>query len=244
MNKQGNTSSAVMNQRHAPRHGLDDFPTPPWGVRALIECILRRRFPDLGGHTVWEPTCNRGYMARPLAESFRRVHCTDIADYGWAGQEAVSDFLTAGVPDCVRDVPLDWIIFNPPFNKAAAFVKRALALRPRVGVAALVRFSWLEGEERYAELFERTPPAIIVNYAQRLPMCEGRYDPKLSTATAYCWVIWLTDVSGDTIFTTIPPVRDKYKFASDVYVELRDGSDWHANAANDTPLFAHASGEG
>lgn len=35
-----NESSAVMRQRREPHHSLDDFPTPPWGTRALLEFLI------------------------------------------------------------------------------------------------------------------------------------------------------------------------------------------------------------
>src|SRR4051794_27246804 len=97
-----NTSSAVMAQRVEAHDSLDDFPTPPWATRALIKHVL---FPYLGGFApdqqvarmrCWEPACNRGYMARPLVEYFKRVWTSDVADYGWDGQENVSDFLWPG----------------------------------------------------------------------------------------------------------------------------------------------------
>ena len=32
-----NRTSAVMQSRREPHDSLDDFPTPPWGTRALLE---------------------------------------------------------------------------------------------------------------------------------------------------------------------------------------------------------------
>src|SRR5262245_19322153 len=92
MRKQGNTSSAVVQQRTEAADGPDDFPTPPWATRAVIRKLLQPRGVDFAGKTAHEPTCNRGYMARPLAE-FMTVTTADIADYGWTGQQAIGDFL-------------------------------------------------------------------------------------------------------------------------------------------------------
>ena len=36
-----NTSAAVMAQRKESRRSLDDFPTPPWATRALVEHVLK-----------------------------------------------------------------------------------------------------------------------------------------------------------------------------------------------------------
>jgi hypothetical protein len=82
MQKLGNTSSAVMQQRREPKGSLDDFPTPPWATRGFMAEVLERFGVDITGKTVWEPACNRGYMARPLAERFGYVLTSDIADYG------------------------------------------------------------------------------------------------------------------------------------------------------------------
>ena len=39
MGKQ-NTSHAVMAQRFEAKDSLDDFPTPPWATRALLEHVI------------------------------------------------------------------------------------------------------------------------------------------------------------------------------------------------------------
>jgi hypothetical protein len=198
-----NTSSAVMQQRHEAPDSLDDFPTPCWATRALLSHIIG---PEIGGvellkaQTCWEPACNRGFMARPLAEYFKAVRATDIFPYGWAGQEEVRDFLWPGA-----GVATDWVISNPPFRLAEQFIGRGLGLA-RVGVAMIVRTSFLEGVGRHAGLYSDNPPTIVAQYAERVPMVKGRCDPTASTATSYCWVIWLVGQTG-TKFTWLPPCR-------------------------------------
>lgn len=59
-----NTSHAVMAQRHEAADSADDFPTPPWATRALIEHVIGVE--AVRGLTCLEPACGRGYMARPL----------------------------------------------------------------------------------------------------------------------------------------------------------------------------------
>ena len=64
-----NTSHAVMAQRVEAKDSLDDFPTPPWATRALLEHIIER-----GGYTntltCLEPACGAGHMAKVLKEYF------------------------------------------------------------------------------------------------------------------------------------------------------------------------------
>ena len=76
-----NTSHAVMAQRFEPKNSLDDFPTPPWATRALLEHVLAGK--EISKINCWEPACGRGYMAEPLKEYFQSVHASDIHDYGY-----------------------------------------------------------------------------------------------------------------------------------------------------------------
>jgi hypothetical protein len=216
-----NTSSAVMQQRASPRdEGLDDFPTPPWATRALIEHVLWPDWPEFDPpasfqkQSVWEPACNRGFMARPLTEYFGRTHFSDIRDYGWEGQHRTVDFLFPGSEDLMAQSPPDWIITNPPFRLALQFVHRAWACNPNWGVAVLVRTAFLEGVNRYQELFSKSPPSIVAQFSERVPMVEGRFDPEASTATSYCWLVWQMGVKG-TQLKWIPPCRKYLERAED-----------------------------
>lgn len=194
---------AVMAQKHDRNDFLEDYPTPPWAVRALCEHVIKPIRPayPLERQTCWEPACNRGFMARPLAEYFKAVHATDIHDYGWDGQKAVRDFL---IP-MAGDERYDWVISNPPFRLASQFINRALDVS-RGAVAMLVRTSFLESVDRYETLFKDTPPAIIAQFVERVPMVKGRHDPAASTATSYAWLVWCWGVEP-TKFVWIPPCR-------------------------------------
>jgi len=178
-----NTSSAVMAQRCEPIGSLDYFPTPPWATRALMEHVIA----DVRGKYVWEPACGEGHMAGVLAEYLSQVYASDVHDYGIGA--AIGSFVGVG-PD-VAEAPgrPDWIITNPPFNLAVAFAERALHLAGE-GVALLVRTAWLEGGDRWHRLFRDCPPTIVAQFAERVPMTKGRWDPDASTATSYCWVVW------------------------------------------------------
>lgn len=231
MKKKGNTSSNVMEQRHASNDVFDDFPTPPWATRAMLAEVLAPRVfratgDTLDGLVAWEPACNRGYMARPLAESFARVITSDVSDYGWTGQQSQGDFTLPGQePVEVRERGVDFICTNPPFVLAEQFALRCLDLKPRVGFALLVRLSFLDTLGRYENLWSKAPPAVVAQYAERVPMVKNRYDPKASTATAYAWLIWLTRHIGPTELTWIPPGQKKKRFrAGDVRWEQRAAS--------------------
>lgn len=194
-------SPAVMARRAEPRDSLDDFPTPPWATRALSEHALPHLRLRRSINTVLEPAAGRGHMVLALDELFLIVEAADVHDYG-AGFE-VRDFLADDVDDFEDFQSWDAVITNPPFRLAARFARRALWLAPTV--ALLVRTAWTESVERY-RLFAQHPPALIAQFAERVPMVRGRCDPRASTATAYCWVIW-AEGQTDTRWRHIPPCR-------------------------------------
>lgn len=218
-----NRSHAVMQQRSEPHDSLDDFPTQPWGTRALCEVVLPQNALSVG-RSVWEPACNRGYMARPLAEYFSRVDTSDIFDYSvqWPdhpqngpGQQRVTDFLFPGSESGMQQAQgVDWIITNPPFRLAEEFIQRARAIA-NLGVAMLVRTAFLEGVGRYQRLFRKSPPTVVAQFTERLPMVKGRIDRKASTATSYAWLVWAADNRSPRPFFWIPPCRARLERDSD-----------------------------
>lgn len=201
-----NTSHAVMSQRVEAPDSLDDFPTPPWATRALIEHII-------GGKSVvaslncLEPACGAGHMAKVLKEYFAEVQNADIANYGYG---EVRDFLAFPYATDTYD----WIITNPPFRLAEEFVLRALPLA-RVGVAILARTVFLESSGRYRAIFENTPPTIFAQFVERVPMVKGRLDKAATTATGYCWLIWKKDAAASPQLAWIPPCRKSLERVGD-----------------------------
>lgn len=213
-------SYAVMAQTPNRDDKLQHFPTPPWATRALCEWLQGQGY-RLGDSDCLEPAAGRGHMVRPLADYFDTVYASDVADMG-AGY-AVADFLMSGADD-----KFDWIITNPPFSLAQDFIFEGLR-RARVGVAMLVRLSFLEGMTRHDELFSVHPPKAILQYAERVIIAKGVCrDPsksyideqgekrKPSTATAYCWVIFTHDRAGwPTSFHWIAPSRERLERSGD-----------------------------
>ncbi len=172
---------------------LNYFPTPPWAARAGGELIQRV---DPGRWTAWEPACGEGHCAYGLEPYFAQVFASDIHDHGSSRQAGtVFDFtLEAGPPGAELGPfgEVDWIVTNPPFALAEAFVQRGLE-RARRGVAMLCRMSWLESAGRYPLFFGETPLAVLGPFSERVPMQLGSWDPQGSTATGYAWFVWLKD---------------------------------------------------
>ena len=205
-----NTSHAVMSQRIEPRGSLDDFPTPPWATRALMEHVLFNY--KLSEMSCCEPACGRGYMSDVLKKYFRTVESSDIADYGYG---AVCNFF-----DAPKGGKVDWVITNPPFNQAEAFVAKALE-EVKVGVAVLVRTMFLESVGRFHRLFSRMPPTTVAQFTERVPIVKGRIDPSATSATGYAWVVWELSRIEATKLVWIPPCRKSLEIVADYQAPIK-----------------------
>lgn len=175
---------------------LNYFPTPPWAGRAGAELIQRL---DPGCWMAWEPACGEGHLASALGAAFAGVYATDIHPHGWAGQHELVDFLD---PTADAFPFADWIVTNPPFAHAEAFVRLGLT-RARRGVAVLCRSGWMDSHGRETFFYPRRPagldaligefPGLAVEgvFFERVPMHLGRWEPSGSSATPYSWFVFL-----------------------------------------------------
>jgi len=201
-----NRSHAVMAQRTEAKNSLDDFPTPPWATRALVEHVLGKP-EQFKSQSCLEPACGEGHMAKVLVEYFGEVRASDIYPYGFG---EVKDFTTA--PLEVNSV--DWVITNPPFKLGEDFILRALSIA-RAGVAMLTRTVFIESVGRYSRIFSITPPTKFAQFVERVPMVKGRLDPKASTATGYCWLVWEKKRKTQSRVIWIPPCRKSLEHDGD-----------------------------
>lgn len=193
------TTYAVMQERRTGRDGLDYFPTPPWASRALLEWAATQFHLTVDG-LCWEPAAGGRHMADVLTEVFPRVHATDVFDYGRL--DAVGSFVGIGADVVEAPGEVAWVITNPPFNLAAEFLDRACCVA-KLGVALLLRTSWLEGGKRWEQIFSRNPPSDVLQFSGRVAMKAGTWDPKASTATSYAWFVW----PGDLLAGPYPECR-------------------------------------
>ncbi|WP_223479051.1 SAM-dependent methyltransferase [Oricola indica] len=226
-NKQ-NISHAVMSQRAEARDSLDNFPTPPWATRALLEHVIER-----GGYashlTCLEPACGAGHMSKVLKEYFKDVRSADAFDYGYGH---VEDFLSVKY----SKGSWDWVITNPPFRLAEDFILEALPVARR-GVAMLVRTVFIESVGRYERIFSQIPPTSVAQFVERVPMVKGRLDSKASTATGYAWIVW--DKNYESSFTQmkwIPPCRKRLEKDGDYHEPL--SSSYETSLDEETPTKA------
>ena len=205
-----NKTHAVMAQRIEAKDSPDDFPTPPWAVRALIEHIMHNP-QALSEKSCLEPACGAGHTARVLKEYFGKVEYSDAYAYGYG---PVLDFLSH--PFEMNSV--DWIITNPPFRLSEEFVVRALNVA-REGVAILARTVFIESVGRYRNLFSQTPPTKFAQFSERVPMVKGRLDKKAVTATSYAWLVWEKKSECATSkLMWIPPCRKSLEREADYQI--------------------------
>lgn len=230
-----NTSHAVMAQRVEAKDSLDDFPTPPWATRALLEHVIRGA--ELSGQTCWEPACGRGHMSKVLWEYFAKVRSTDAHGYGYGD---VADYLVAKP----AKGGYDWLITNPPFRLAEEFALKALK-EARVGVAMLVRTVFIESVGRYRNLFDPFPPTFFAQFTERVPMVKGRLDSRASTATGYCWIVWRKPLADQTKVVWIPPCRKLLEKPDDYGPAPSPGKSHRSSSSTNEPqpdLFGGVKG--
>jgi hypothetical protein len=76
----------------------DLYPTLAWLIAALAEHV------DFRNLFVWECACGDGRMSEALKlAGCARVYSTDIAEYGYAGQDEILDFLAGWNRSCRHD---------------------------------------------------------------------------------------------------------------------------------------------
>lgn len=183
-----------------PGQQLELFATPPWATRALLRHVLPQLLIRTPLGMVWEPCCGLGHMAEVLGEAADRVWASDIRFYaGGKFGLAAAALVDACDPAQVARFAagrVDWIITNPPFSAAETMLPQFLAAA-RLGVALLLRLQWIETLGRYERVFRPMPPTLVAPFAERVPMCEGGWDPgQHSQATAYAWFVWLKTSGG------------------------------------------------
>ena len=193
-----NTSHAVMAQRHKIKNdNLDDFPTPPWATRALLEYVINDS--NLKTSNCLEPACNRGHMSKVLCEYFREVISSDVEDYGYGDVKNLLD-------GSYKKNSFEWVITNPPFRLAEEFLNESFKIA-REGVAILARTVFLESVGRYHRIFKENPPTYFAQFTERVPMIKGKLDKKASTATGYAWFVWKFKEKKKSQLVWIPPTR-------------------------------------
>ena len=129
---------------HGSRRERDFYPTPPECTQALITFLEGEKI-RLG--RVWECAAGDGHIVRVLEQNGYDVVASDII--------TGTDFLTAGLPDG----GVDFILTNPPFLLAEAFIRKAISFH--IPFAFLLKSQFWHSKKRYP-LFAEHPPAYVL----------------------------------------------------------------------------------
>lgn len=177
------------------RNKLDYYPTPP----ALAEAALRLLTPPTDYALVLDPGAGTGVWG----QAWRTVWGDPLSLTGvdlvpatpWpAGYDLwyTEDFLHSTLRP-----PYDYIIGNPPYGLAEAFVRTALGLlTPRRGVLLfLLRLEFLASQTRGRGLFAAHPPAVVHVCVSRPSFTgDGKTD-----AMEYGLFEWRAGYTGPTV---------------------------------------------
>ena len=169
-------------REHLARQPLDFYPTPSLLTWALLNS--HRFVPWRNKATVLEPCNGEGAISDVLKESglFRLVDTADI-------DETKPAALTMDAADpgaWARSARYDWVITNPPYNQAPAILPLAYD-NCRVGMAMLLRLSYLEPCENRAGWLVEHPPAKVIVFN---PRPRFRADTSGSDSVTTAWFIW------------------------------------------------------
>lgn len=176
----------------AERDPLDRYYTPP---HVVLDLLRTPEFPsccDTQHHVILEPCAGSGNIVNVLRW---RGHEVLTGDVDKAAVRAMSWDHEWDFPSAVarHEVPeVDWIITNPPYTlktepkwTACDFALASFKVA-RVGVAFLVRQSFLEPTVERDKLFAAFPPALIYQLP-RFPYGNAKGNDTASS----CWVVWL-----------------------------------------------------
>lgn len=177
-------SAITASQKTHKRKAADFYPTPPEVTQALLDYL---RLPN--GASIWEPACGDGAMAKVMRSAGHEVYATDLREDAGYGDERGLDFLTydvqpaTGIP--IHAVFGDWIITNPPFNLAEAFIRKALSITPNV--AMLLKSQYWHAKSRFS-LFETYPPSRVLPLTWRPAFLESERGK--SPLMDVSWMVW------------------------------------------------------
>ncbi len=148
-------------------------------------------------HWIWEPAAGKGAIVNVLRDMGHAVVATDLVNYDFP-LNAIEDFLQK----LEAPYPCECILSNPPFDKAADFVRIGLKLCPKV--ILLLRLVFLESVGR-SDILDTGVLARVHVFKNRLPMMHrDLWDgPKNTSTTAYAWFVFSRDHNGPAVINRI-----------------------------------------
>lgn len=172
------------------RRPFDAYFTPASAVETLL------KYAPIYGR-VLEPTSGDGAIARPLIDHGCEVITNDL-------NPAMPALMHGDATDpawWTKGNGIPWVVGNPPFNRAAEIVKLAHE-HAHIGVAMLLRLSFLEPCDNRAEFLAEHPPNCLIV----LPRISFTGDGKTDSVTC-AWMVWNKHQAGTRIVIQPKPAK-------------------------------------
>ena len=182
------TTLGASNHSETEREQDDFYATDP----IAIDLLLMKEKPS---KNIWECACGEGHLSKALEQHGYNVFSTDFKDRGYG--LGLIDFLKFN--DC--DAFDGDIITNPPYKFAKDFVLKALeVLKEGRKCYMFLKLTFLEGKDRYIELFSKYPPKMIYSFPKRVACAKnGDFEGMKKSggsAVAYAWFVWEKGYTG------------------------------------------------
>lgn len=160
----------------ADRIPMDFYETPPALTRVLLDRV------EVGG-VVYEPCNGLGAISHLLAatEPVTRLVTNDL------DAAKVADTHFDATTPAAWGGSYDWVVSNPPYRSAEAIIPRAYDAA-RVGVAMLLRLSYLEPARGRAAWLQAHPPTTAIIVAPRPRFRPDK--PKDNDSVTSAWFVW------------------------------------------------------
>jgi len=169
--------------RGAKRVPLDNYPTPAWCVRRLLEAV------DLPVGLWLEPACGDGAIIHAVDVHFGDMPMEPTWDAVDVRGEHDHSLRLRGVDFCRADF-LEWAAYrrrydvaitNPPYSIAGEFIAKCRAISDVT--VMLLRINYLASEKR-ADMMRSDPPDVYV-LPDRPKFVGGKAD-----SCEYAWFVW------------------------------------------------------
>ncbi len=164
--------------RKATRRKNDAYFTPATATQCLLNHVKIEGL-------VLEPCAGEDAIAKVFRDQKIETRTTDYACNS-ADDATSQDYWE-------RQKPIDWVITNPPFNKAALILPKAYSTA-NIGVAFLLRLSYLEPCANRGNWLAEYPPNKLLIMPRISFTGDGNTD---SCTTA--WMIWRKDDSTQSL---------------------------------------------
>lgn len=183
---------AASNHSTVVREEHDFYATHPSAIDGLLSLI---KLPK----TILEPCCGSGCLSKRLKHFGHKVISEDLFDHGY-GKMGIDFLEKKKLPKNCRT-----IVTNFPYRQVTEMTIHALDILPVGGIlCSFVKTTFLEGQERYNNLFSKSPPKYIFQFVHRIPCAtNGDFSIITGSAVSYAWLVWVKGYSGDPILKWI-----------------------------------------